>query len=603
MFGHHGNILRVDLSAGSIERDSCSPDFARCLLGGNGFAAKLIADGVPPEADPLGPGNAIAFAVGPLTGTPVWGTSRCHVAGISPLTGFFADSSLGGGFGLALKQTGFDAVVITGQSPVPVYLLVTEDGGEIRSAEDVWGRTTEQADSAIRAREGRDAVCALIGPAGEKQVLFANILGGGVRSGAAGRCGMGAIMGAKRLKAVVASGRRKTQIADAKGLKAFLAEKLATLREHTEVLTDQGTPVLVKMINERGLLGTHNAARGTFEFADDIGSEVLKEKYITKNVACPGCPVACGKLVRVPGDEPAGQTTKMPEYETIYALGPMLDNRDIESIIHANALCDQYGLDTISMGVTLSFVAECMERGLVTEADLGGRVDFGDGGGMLQLVQATAAREGIGELLAMGSERLARRFGPETRRYLYAVKGLEIPGHSAIGLRPMGLGYATSTRGGSHHDTRPSYPVPDKDPGFEGQVEYGIRSQNFTAVGDSLVMCRFVEERGFGSGNNEDVATVLNLVTGWDVTVEELDRIGERIYNLERVVSVGRGVSRDLDVLPHRVMHEPIPDGPAKGRCCPPEQLNAMLDEYYRRRGWSPEGIPTPEKLSDLGLS
>ena len=602
MFGLHGRILKVDLSTGDIRSEEYDEDYARKFLGGNGFAAHLVHAGVPAEADPLDAGNAIVFATGPLTDTPVWGSGRGHVAAISPLTQLFADSNFGGRFGATLKRTGCDAVYVTGAADRPVYLAIDQDGARIEDAADLWGKTTLETEEMIRDRQGRDAVTASIGPAGENRVLFANIMCAGNRPSAAGRCGMGAVMGAKNLKAVVASGKQRPTVAHPVELRTFLDARRDTLREGAELLTRLGTPFLVKMINDRGLLGTHNAQRGTFEFADDIGADVLKGQYIRRAVACQGCPVACGKMVDVPSGPLAGRTVKMPEYESIFAMGPMLDNRDIVSIINANGLCDLLGLDTISMGVTLAFVAECREQGLVSPAELGGCIDFGDGAALVELVGATARREGPGELLALGSERLADRFGPETRRCLYSVKGLELAGHSAAGLPSMALGYATSTRGGSHHDTRPVYAAPGEGGGFDGQAAHSVHTQNFTAVGDSLVMCRFVQERGLGKTNNDATAEVLNLVTGWNTTAAELEQIGERIYNLERLINTARGVRRKDDVLPHRAMHEPIPDGPAAGRYCPPEQLAAMLDEYYRMRGWTDDGVPTPRKLAELGL-
>ena len=602
MFGHWGRILTADLSSGEIRKQTFSKQFAREYLGGNGFAARLIADRVPADVDPFDAANAIVFAVGPLTHTPVWGSSRGHVAAISPQTGLFADSNFGGNFPAAQKRAGFDAVFITGEADKPVYLLITEDGGQIKDAGDVWGRTTEEANTALQEAEGKGAVAASIGPAGENGVLFAAIVGAGVRHGVAGRCGMGAVMGAKRLKAIVAMGRKKTQVARPDKLKAFLAERTELLTTSTAPLHDFGTPVLVKMINDRGLLCTHNATTEVCSFADRIGAEVLSRKYVERSAACYGCRVACGKIVSVPRGEFAGRSIKMPEYESIYAVGAMLDVADMDAIINANGLCDQYGMDTVSMGVTLSFVAECLEKGLITETDIGGNVRFGDGDGLVELVKATALRRGIGELLALGSCRLAERFGPESRKLLYAVRGLEIPGHSARGLRSMGVGYATSTRGGSHHDVRPKYLVPESDPGFAGQAEHSVRTQNLSAVGDSLVMCRFIHERVLGSVITPDAAELVSLVTGWDMDADELERIGERVYNLERLINVKRGTGRKDDCAPYRAMNEPIPEGPAKGRICRREDLDAMLDEYYEFRGWSRRGIPGEEKLRELGL-
>jgi aldehyde:ferredoxin oxidoreductase len=280
----------------------------------------------------------------------------------------------------------------------------------------------------------------------------------------------------------------------------------------------------------------------------------------------------------------------------------MLDNRDLDCIIEANHLCSLMGMDTISVGVTLAFVAECVDKGIIKEQDLGGRVAFSNGESLTELIRKTATRQGIGQLLALGSVRLARIFGEDSHKYLYAVKGLEIAGHSARGLRNMSLSYAVSTRGGSHHDGQPNYLAVDPDPGFGPQPQFIYRNNAFTAVGDSLVLCRFIAARGIGTPLNEDMVRLVNAVTGWNLNLKELERIGERIYNLERLINVRRGVRRKDDTLPFRVMSEPIPDGPVKGRFCLPKDLDAMLDAYYGLRGWTPEGIPTDAKLKELGL-
>jgi aldehyde:ferredoxin oxidoreductase len=601
----HGNVwwvLRVNLTSGSIKKELLEETKSRMFLGGNGLAAKLIYDNVPPNADPLGAENAIVFSVGPLTDTPVWGTSRGHVASISPLTRIFADSNYGGEFGIAQKRTGFYAIYIEGTSPKPVYLVVTDSGAEIKDGSRLWGKTTEETIAILEELEGKGAVCAAIGPAGENGVLYANIILGGARPGAAGRAGMGAVMGAKKIKAVVARGSKRFTVADRESLKRLLKEKYSALRENTKALSTYGTPVLVNVINAKGMLGTRNNSTEIFAYPHDISGELIKEKYWKKDITCFGCPVACGKNVSVAKGEYAGMSVKMPEYETIYAMGTMMDNRDIDSIIDGNHVCDLMGIDTISMGVTMSFVAECMERGIISEKDMGGEISFADGVAMVDHIKKTAIKEGTGALLAMGSARLADIFNKDAYKYLYAVKGLEIAGHSARGLRGMSLSYSTSTRGGSHHDGRPNYAAADPDPGFDSQPKYIQRNQYFTAVGDSLIVCRFIAERGLGTPLNEDIAKIVNYVTGWDITLSELEKIGERIYNLERLINVSHGVRRKDDVLPYRVMNEPIPEGPAKGRCCSKDDLDAMLDTFYDLRGWDRDGVPTKEKLTEIGL-
>ena len=604
MHGHAGRVLRVDLDSGQAVSDTVSGDVARAYVGGNGLVARLVYDAVPPCVAPLEAGNALVLAVGPLTDTLVWGTSRGHMGTISPQTGYFADSNYGGDFAGALKRTRFDALVITGRAPKPCCLIVDETGGRLESADELWGQDTEAALSQLAERYGPDSVAACIGPAGESQVVFANIICGGTRTGAAGRGGMGAVMGSKNLKAVVARGRWRTPVARPDELRSFLRARVDGLREQTAALTTYGTPVLVQKINAQGMLCTRNNTRETFQHAYDISGELIKEKFAVRNSACRGCPVACGKLVRVPSGEFGGRDLKMPEYETLYAMGSMLDNRDIVSIFNGNGVCDLMGMDTISLGVTVAFVAECVERGIVSEEEVGGSVCFGDGERMVELAKLTARREGVGDLLARGSARLATCFGRGADRLLYCSRGLEMAGHSARGLRAMSLGYATSTRGGSHHDTRPSYPQEvGEDPGFDGQPDYNVRSQHLTAVGDSLVMCRFTIERGLGPDTVESMAELLRLVTGWDIDEAEVRTIGERIYNLERLISVRRGLDRRCDLLPYRVMNEPIPEGPARGRHCASEDLQRMLDQYYCLRGWDESGVPKLETLDRLGLS
>jgi aldehyde:ferredoxin oxidoreductase len=513
----------------------------------------------------------------------------------------YCDSNFGGNFGTFLKRTGFEAVLIRGRSPKPAYLLITEQGAEIKDGTAFWGKTTEETIAGLQAIEGEGAVCASIGPAGETGVLFANIIGGGRRVGAAGRGGLGAVLGSKNLKAVVVKGGKPTPIADRNSLLRLLKEKYEGLKGNTKAYTTYGTTFLVNAINGMGMMGVHNNSREVFAEARDISAEVIRERFWKEDVTCHGCPVACGKRVTA-GGALFGKAVKMPEYETLYALGSMMDHHDLVSLIEANHLCELLGLDTISMGVTLAFVAECLEKGIVTERDLGGGVQFGNGREILDLIRKTAAREGVGDLLALGSAKISGRIGRDAYKYLYAVKGLELAGHSARGLRSMSLSYAVSTRGGSHHDGRPNYFAVDPDPGFAPQPSYVLKNNHFTAVGDSLVMCRFTTERGFGTPVNDDLAAMVNSVTGWSISAGELEVIGERIYNLERLINVSRGAGRKDDTLPYRVMHEPIPDGPVKGRYCPEEDLNRMLDEYYDLRGWTRDGIPTEKKLDALGL-
>ncbi len=605
MKGYGGRILSLDLTSGGSRVEALEEPAARALLGGNGLAARLLLDRVPAGVDAFDPANAVVFSVGPITDTTIPGNSRALVATKSPLTGLFFDSTFGGRFPATLKRTGFDAVLISGRAERPSYLVVDEGGARVEPAHELWGRTTRDAVGAIVAREGADADAIAIGPAGEHRVRFAAMAHYWKnREGVAGRGGIGAVLGAKNLKAVVVKGARKTEVADPAALKALVDQTREPVKTGTQALSTFGTPFLVGPINALGGLGAYNLRQETFAEARAVGGEEMKAHYHDRDTTCLKCPVACGKQYAIVEGEFAGTKAKMPEYETIFALGPMLGIGNPEALILANDLCDLLGMDTISMGVTLAFVAEALERGWLTAADVGVPFGWGDWRGMLTLVEQTARREGFGARLAEGAWRLAESVHPEGTRLVYAVKRLELPAHSARALKGLSIGYATATRGGSHHDTRPTpqYAAGFDRRGTKDKPAFAIRSQHFTAVGDSLVMCRFTSERGFGLFLGEPYAAMVRAVTGWDVTVDELERVGERIVNLERLFNVREGVGRAADVLPWKVMHEPIVDGPSAGMFCPPDELDAMLDEYYRLRGWSRDGIPDPSRLAHLQI-
>jgi aldehyde:ferredoxin oxidoreductase len=606
MKGYGGRILFVDLTDGRARVEPLGEEMARAFLGGNGFAARLLARRVPGGVDPFDPANAVVFAVGPVTDTTVPGNSRACVATKSPLTGLFFDSTFGGRFPATQKRTGFDAIVITGRAREPVYLKVTGEGGRLEPAQALWGKTTRETVEALQAAEGAEADAMAIGPAGEHRVRFASMAHYWKnREGISGRGGIGAVLGAKNLKAVVVAGARKTEVADPAALKALVDEQREPLRKGTQALATFGTPFLVQPINTLGALGAYNARTEVYAEARAISGEDLRARYHDRDTTCLKCPVACGKQYAVKDGELAGLRAKMPEYETIFAFGSMLGNAHGASLVKANDLSDLLGMDTISLGVTLAFVAEALERGWLDPGEVGVPFGWGEWRGMLALVEQTAYRRGFGDRLAEGSWRLAEALGPEALRAVYAVKRLELPAHSARALKGMSIGYATATRGGSHHDTRPTpqYAQGFDRRGTEGKPEFAVRSQHFTAVGDSLVVCRFTSERGFGLFLGEPYARMVSAVTGWDVSVEELERIGERIVNQERLLNVREGVGRKDDLLPWRVMHEPIPEGPSAGMHCPPEELDRMLDEYYRLRGWDADGRPAPARLAALGLA
>jgi aldehyde:ferredoxin oxidoreductase len=603
-----GKILRVDLDRKDFHSERIDEAFTGKYLGGNGLAAKILYEELPAGLDPFSSENIIVFAVGPVTDTPVPGCSRGYAATKSPLTGGFFDSTFGGRFALTQKRTGFGAIAVKGRSPSPVYLYVDESKARILPADDLWGKTTQETADALLKVHGNDADVVAIGPAGEARVRFACISHQWKgREGTGGRGGIGAVLGSKNLKAVVVSGRQKTRVADADGLKRLLKECAEPLKNKTKGLSQYGTPILVALYQNQGALGTRNLQQEINDRWEAISAENLKDNYFVKHTSCARCPVACGKVSRVADGPFSGLEWKMPEYETIYSLGTMTDSCDLPFLIGANRACDLLGLDTVSLGVTIAFAIECYEKGILTASDTEGTpLRFGDPDLVLELIQKTAAREGIGNLLAEGSFRMADGLGDEAKKLLYGVRRLEIPGHSARVYPINAIGYATNTRGGSHHDHRPTFRAvpPDdplhRDPGL--QVEFVIRTQNLTAVGDSMTQCRFVMEQGFGIRLDWPHARLINAVVGSDLQPADLEKMGERIVALERAFNCREGMGGEEDALPYRVTGEPVPEGAAAGQYFSTEKLEEARKTYYRLRGWGERGSPTPDKLRELGL-
>ncbi len=602
-----GEILHVHLATGETEREAIDPVDARRLLGGNGFAAKLVHDHVPSDAGPFDPENVLAFAVGPMTATPFQSTSRGVVGFVSPMTNGFFDSTFGGTFPQAQKTAGFDVVVLHGRAEELSYVVVDEEGARIEDAERFAGEDTYATCEGIREEEGVGHSTHVIaaGPAGENLVRYACLLHQGRdREGVAGRGGAGAVMGSKNVKALaIREGSFEPEVASESEFRELTTGQMGRLMDETQMLQTHGTAGLVNPINEMGKLGTRNNQSEQAEDADAeaVSGETLKEEYVTEDTTCAACAVRCGKHVSV---ESEGITeAKIPEFESLFATTTMQEVYDIKRVMKANDLCDRLGMDTISWGVTVAFARECHEEGLLGEED-SPHLEFGDADGLVELARETAHREGIGDAIAEGSFRLSEELGEESEEFVHGRMGLEFAAHSPRGLKGMSIGYATSNRGGSHHDTRPTRQYRGEyDETTEGTAEFAARSQHFTALGDSLTQCRFVSEGGWGVHVNENYRDAVNLALGWELSVEEVEEIGERVYTLERLINLERGVAgRETDTLPHRVTHEPIPDGPSEGMYCPPEELERMREEYYAFRGWDSEGEPTEETLSRLDL-
>lgn len=600
-----GEILHVDLSSEKTWREPIDSADAKRFLGGNGFAAKLVREHVPTDAGPLDPENLLTFAVGPMTATPFQSTSRGVLGFISPMTNGFFDSTFGGSFPQAQKTTGFDAIAVHGRADDHSYLRIDEEGARIEDASGLAGEDTYETCETIRDREGVGYKTHVIaaGPAGESLVRYACLLHQGKdREGVAGRGGAGAVLASKNLKAVaIREGSFTPEVAAESEFRDLTTGQMGRLMEETEMLQTYGTAGLVNPVNEMGKLGRRNnqGEQVRDEQAEAVSGETLNE-YVTEDTTCAGCAVRCGKHVSV---EAEGITeAKIPEFESLFGT-TMQEVYDIRRVIEANDLCDRLGMDTISWGVTVAFARECYEKGLLDDED-SPHLEFGDSEGLIELAKRTARREGFGDRLAEGSFRIAEAVGNESEKFLHGRMGLEFAAHSPRGLKGMSIGYATSNRGGSHHDTRPTRQYRgEHDETTEGTPEFAARSQHFTALGDSLTQCRFVSEAGWGAEINERYRDAINLALGWELSLAEVERIGERIYTTERLINVERGVAgRETDTLPYRVSHEPIPDGPSEGMYCPPEELESMIEEYYEFRGWDENGKPTEETLSELGI-
>ncbi len=601
-----GKTLIVDLGARSVRIESLEDSVIRAYLGGSGIGSWLLARHVPRDADPLGSDNAVVFAVGPFCGTSVPTSGRHQILAKSPLTGIFGECDVGGAWGSAFRATGFDALVIRGISDRPVSLVVREDGASVEDAGDLWGRDTFETYEAYKSRFP-DSETACIGPAGERLVRIAAVLHDGRHGRAAGRCGIGAVMGSKRLKAVVAAPGRRTPrpVHDAQALAKACTAFAREIPGKTERLVKYGTAGIVVSSQDLGDIPVRNWNEGSFgDRAVPLSGQHLAESgRLKKRFFCGRCPIGCGRTVELSD----GTLGAGPEYETACMFGSNCLVDDPEAVILANELSNRYGIDTISAGAAIGFLMEAFERGETSGIDLGGiEPVWGDGKALVQLVRLIGERRGVGEILGEGVLRASRVVG----RPDYAIhsKGLEFPAHDPRAFNSLALSYATSNRGACHlqgftYVFEKTIPLPERGfPtaqdrfGTERKAELVIASQDLMGLFDSLKLCKL----SMNGGVSATVALEwLNLVTGWNLDIEEFLTAGERIFNLKRAYNCALGVSRKDDTLPDRIRF--VPKGGGAGNNLPPD-LDASLDEYYRLRGWTPEGIPKPETLKRLGV-
>jgi aldehyde:ferredoxin oxidoreductase len=611
--GYCGKILYVDLTAKRTTVDEPAEDFYRMYLGGWGFIAHELLRRAPQGVDAFAAENPLVFATGVASGTPIPGSGRHAVGAKSPLTGAFGEADVGGFWSVELKRAGFDAIVITGKSEEPVYLWIKDGEAEIRDARHLWGKKTADVEAAIRAAHGDENIrVTQCGIAGENLVRFACVISDVNR--AAGRTGLGAVMGSKRLRAVAVRGTSKVEIADPDGAKEIV-DHVVGLRERWANLHQNGTGGGIVQMDEVGRLPTRNFREGKFEGAEKIAGTTMTEKYLVDRETCHACPIACKRVVRADGEYQVDPTYGGPEYESLAALGSICGVDNLEAVAYANQLCNAYGLDTISAGVTIGWAMECFERGLLTSEDTGGlEVRFGNHEAMTRLVEWIAHREGFGDLLAEGSLRAARKIGRDTERYVVQTKGQEYPMHDPRWQFGLGIGYATSPTGADHmHNFHDSGVESEAGAGrmksfgifappLERETLPAIKSVLAATIIRAQVMNNCVGICMFMPYRLSHFRQIVHAVTGWDVTDLELLRVGERGLALARLFNAREGLTPTDDAHPARFA-EPLMLAGEQGASIPQVQMQGAVDLYYELQGWDKKtGAPTRAKLLELSL-
>ncbi|MHA2247550.1 MAG: 3-hexulose-6-phosphate synthase [Candidatus Hodarchaeales archaeon] len=590
------HILRVNLKTKEIRKEPLNLEFAQQYLGGRGYGVKILYDELKPGIDPLSPDNKVVIMTGPMTGTNCPTASRWCMIFKSPLTEkTLNDTHCGGRLGVELKRAGYDGIIIENSSDTPVYLLINDDNVSMQDASGLWGKTINETEILLKELHDSYSVAA-IGPAGENLVRFACVING---TRTAGRGGIGAVWGSKKLKAIVVNGSKKIIPVNEYAFKSVNKKFTDVLKGHPVTGTGMGlygTPILVNIVNKHGVLPVRNYTTGIFGDVRKIAGETLKE-YLVKKEPCRGCPIACGRIMKFKDVETQG-----PEYESLWALGPNCGISDLEIIFKANSLCNQLGLDTISCGNVIGWFMECCEKGIFSNT-----ITFGDGQALLTLIEDITNRKNEGDLLANGVQKAAKQVAKGTEEFACHVKGLEMPAYDPRGIKGMALSYATSNSGGTHLKgytviqevlSLPHFVDPFTD---DEKAELVKRMQDVFAVLDSAEWCKFTAMAVFSTLKCEvDIyAKLLTTATGFYVDDKELRKIGERIYNLERLFNIREGLTKDHDIIPPRFLNEPLPEGPARGHVV---NIDNLLKEYYFVRGWDELGIPSDRKLEGLNI-
>ncbi len=611
--GWNNRILAVDLTTGNSNTNTVDPSVLTSFIGGRGINGLTLFHRISHTTDPFSEDNLLVFGAGPLVGTGIPANGRYNVSSRSPQTLLMGDSNSAGIWAVGLKKAGFDGIVISGISDRPVYLFISDGKCEILDAEWIWGRTVSETDRQLRSKHGRNARVLSIGPAGENRVRYACIMND--RDRAAGRTGNGAVMGAKRLKAIVVCGQGRVNTADPEAVRSVSKEIRHAMRASPSyaVRSEYGTPMLTTLYNHLGVLPTRNNQTGIFSSAEKIGGERLKAEYVVHPKSCFLCPVHCSRQSVIRHGKYAGLSFEGPEFESICSLGSRLDNDDLESILYLNKRLNDLGLDTISTGGTIAFAMECFEKGLLKEKNLDGLdLSWGNTDSIITLVEWIAERRGFGDILAEGVRGASEKIAG-SGHYALHVKGLEVPTQEVRGLKAWGLGWAVSSRGADHCRAFPVMETtwaPEQAEAFfgtphaadrlsyEGKAAMVKWGEDFGAIIDAMGLCT-ISYIAMGL-KPELVAKAYRAVTGMDTDAEELLKAGERITTLERLLNLKLGLQPSQDTLPDRFLKEALPEGPSRGEVI---RVKAMVDEYYDVRGWDRDtGHPRRETLETIGL-
>jgi aldehyde:ferredoxin oxidoreductase len=597
MFGFHGRYLRIDLTDGSTRSVPLAESVLRRFLGGVGLATYLMHREAPAGVDPLAPDSPLVFSLSPLVGTPLTTSAKFAVVAKSPLTNRLNDALSSSHFAIAAKKTGFDAIVLRGACSRPSLVIVEDGRVRIEPAHEAWGLAAEEAEQVLRPRVGPHFHLAIIGPAGENRVRYATISHDRRH---AGRGGLGAVLGAKNVKAVAVAGSQRVEIADPAGVVAAARDlSRRSFGPATAKYRELGTVANLLTFNRLSALPTRNFQQGSFEGAESLSGESLQAARQVARNSCAACTIGCEHIYK------SAKGGVRLEYESLFALGPLCGVADREAVLQAARLCDHYGLDTISAGATIAFAMECAEKGLVFEKGL----RFGNADKVLEMLDRIAHRRGIGDLLAEGTRRAAERIGGDSADFAPHVKGLEIPGYEPRALQTMALGFAVGSRGADHNRSG-AYEVDfsaraDRLHGSPEAAALAVETEDRAALIDSLILCKFL--RGVFTDLFAEAAELIQHVTGWDVNSEEMRAIARRIVTAKKLFNIREGWTPAEDTLPKRFLSEGLPTDGESNAVLPRERLEAMIRAYYAARGWTSDGqvphsIAEGLQLSELGF-